>query len=248
MSGLIIALLLILAYALLAQSNPRPTMTAEPRPVAALRRKLRMRLEPDGHELPLFVHQLAALLQSGRNQHSLWEDALSVYRATRTTDLSHGRRLANSVVPVLEQAAQAASLGISPSHALTNAAVDCNQRKQARLAGLWTDLAACLEVSERCGAPLGAILARYAVQLEARLDGEAARDTALAGPKATVRILTWLPVFGLGLGFVMGMNPLAVLLGTPAGWAFLLAGTALMFVGRWWSGKLVAAASRDGLA
>ncbi len=251
MTGILVALLMSLACLLLvrrAAPDPGRTILARRRQPRTVSPHLGKQSAPDPHELPLFVHQLAALLQSGRNPHSLWQDALSVYASVDNNVPTDGRGLGANVVPVLERAAQAAALGLNPSNTLIAAASACRAQKQQHLAGLWLDLAACLNVSERCGAPLGHILARYAVQLESRLDSVAARETALAGPKATVRLLTWLPVFGLGLGFLMGMNPIAILLGTPAGWAFLLAGIVLMMVGRWWSGKLVAGAGKEPFA
>lgn len=249
MTGILVALLTSLACLLLVcTTRPGPTPLDRRRPSLTVCERLGKQPASDPHDLPLFVHQLAALLQSGRNPHSLWQDALSVYDSAAGDVSPDGRGLDANVVPVLKQAAQAATLGLSPSNTLTAAATTCRAHKQHLLAGLWTDLAACLDVSERCGAPLGNILARYAVQLESRLDSVAARETALAGPKATVRLLTWLPVFGLGLGFLMGMNPIATLLGTPIGWAFLLAGIVLMVVGRSWSGRLVSGAGKETFA
>lgn len=290
MTGAIVGILLALAIVLL-DSNFRWATAARaeypPGGIRSWRRKSAGRRQPDPHDLPLFVHQLAALLQSGRGPQFLWQDALAVYqrsdfllaglnlrnphppdphlpRAPAVRPHANGIPLSSAhsqaeatrhhgagsfalqVIPVLEQAAQSAALGIRPSDALKVAAARCTAGRQPIMAGLWTDLSACLEVSDHCGAPLATILERYAVQLEARLDGIAARDTALAGPRTTVQLLTWLPLFGLGLGVLMGMNPLAILLGTPLGWAFLSAGVLLMAVGRWWSGQLVAAAGQGG--
>ena len=86
------------------------------------------------------------------------------------------------------------------------------------------------------------MLTRFAAQLEAEDDAEAARQTALAGPRATVRLLTWLPFLGLGLGLLLGVDPVEVLLGTPWGVAALAAGLALTAAGRIWSARLVRAA------
>ena len=101
------------------------------------------------------------------------------------------------------------------------------------------ELAACVAVSERSGAALAGVLGRYAAQLESGLDSEAARETAMAGPQATVRLLTWLPAGGLGLGYVLGGDPLGVLLGSPWGWVAGAAGVALSLIGRFWSRTLV---------
>jgi tight adherence protein B len=141
-------------------------------------------------------------------------------------------------------------MGLSVTAALRSAGIpDTPSAKHPARAGvpptLWRDLAGCFSVAERSGAALADVLARYAVQLDAALDARAARDTALAGPKATVALLSWLPVAGILLGYLMGVNPLGVLFGTPAGAAALLLGVGLMATGRLWSKRLVAAAVRD---
>jgi tight adherence protein B len=109
---------------------------------------------------------------------------------------------------------------------------------------VWLELAACLEVCEVSGAPVAAVLARLADRLETEEDTAELRKTALAGPRATVRLLAWLPFVGLGLGMAMGVDPLGVLLGGPFGWACLGTGLALVAAGRWWSHHLISAAAR----
>ena len=104
---------------------------------------------------------------------------------------------------------------------------------------VWFQLAACFDVAEASGCPLADVLTRFAAQLEAEDDADAARQTALAGPRATVRLLTWLPFLGLGLGVLLGVDPVEVLLGTPLGVAALAAGLALTAAGRIWSSRLV---------
>lgn len=108
---------------------------------------------------------------------------------------------------------------------------------------IWSELAACFDIAEASGCPLADVLSRFAAQLEVEDDADAARQTALAGPKATVSLLTWLPLMGLGLGIALGVDPLAILLGTPLGLAALAAGLALTVAGRVWSAKLVSVAA-----
>jgi tight adherence protein B len=108
---------------------------------------------------------------------------------------------------------------------------------------VWFQLAACFDVAEASGCPLADVLTRFAAQLEAEDDAEAARQTALAGPRATVRLLTWLPFLGLGMGLLLGVDPVNVLLGTPLGAAALAAGLALTAGGRIWSARLVRSAA-----
>jgi tight adherence protein B len=108
---------------------------------------------------------------------------------------------------------------------------------------VWGELAACFDAAEASGCPLAEVLARFAAHLETEDDADAARRTALAGPRATVRLLTWLPLSGLGLGALLGVDPVATLLGNPWGLAALAAGAALTAAGRLWSSSLVRAAA-----
>ena len=82
---------------------------------------------------------------------------------------------------------------------------------------VWGELAACFDTAEASGCPLADVLARFAAHLEAEDDAEAARQTALAGPRATVRLLTWLPLSGLGLGLLLGVDPVGDAAGNAVG-------------------------------
>ncbi len=105
------------------------------------------------------------------------------------------------------------------------------------------ELAACLDIAETGGCPLADLLTRFAAQLIAEEDAEAARQTALAGPRATVKLLSWLPVFGLVLGMALGVDPLGILLDNVLGVATFGAGLLLTVAGRVWSSRLVASAA-----
>ncbi len=108
----------------------------------------------------------------------------------------------------------------------------------------WLDLAACFELCETSGAPVAAVLERLACSIDADNDAAALRETALAGPRATARLLSWLPFIGLGLGMVMGVDPLAALLGSPMGWMVLMVGVGFTMVGKLWSAKMIGDAAR----
>ena len=185
----------------------------------------------------MFVYQLAGLLKAGRPPNALWADIESVYADTDT-------RFGSEVLPRIATARRAAELGLSVPDALRqghtpSGAAGGNDPPAGSTGRLWTDLAACLEIAERGGAPLAVILEHYAVQVDAELDGLAARETALAGPRATVILLAWLPAVGLVLAFALGINPLAVLTGTAIGRLALAAGILLMIAARLWSKRLV---------
>jgi tight adherence protein B len=146
----------------------------------------------------------------------------------------------SSVAAAIRREVSAVSASEGTVAAVTRGTVGIPGRRDVRV---WGELAACFDTAEASGCPLADVLARFAAHLETEDDAEAARQTALAGPRATVRLLTWLPLSGLGLGLLLGVDPVATLLGNPWGLAALAAGVALTAVGRWWSPRLVRAAA-----
>ncbi|WP_169949958.1 type II secretion system F family protein [Microbispora sp. H11081] len=100
-------------------------------------------------------------------------------------------------------------------------------------------LAACWRVSVAVGGGLTALVDRVCVSLR---EAQAHREEVaaqLSGPRATARMLAGLPVLGLLMAAGLGMNPLAFLLGGPAGFACLVVGLALDAAGVWWTHRLV---------
>lgn len=207
-----------------------------------------------GPGLILLVQQLAALLRGGRTPGRLWDELWTLYGgAGQEGQLlqSAGRPaaavLSGGSVAVLASARAAAMTGAPVSEAIRRSLPAAFPGgKGAREARTWSDLAACCDIAEASGCPLADVLTRFAAQLEAEEDADAARQTALAGPRATVRLLTWLPLMGLGLGTALGVDPLATLLGTPLGLAALVGGVALTVAGRVWSARLVSVAAGAG--
>lgn len=101
------------------------------------------------------------------------------------------------------------------------------------------DLQLSLRMSECAGAPLATSLERAAEHAEERIDALLGRQSALAAPRATGRILSWLPLLGLGLGVFMGSDPVGVLTGSILGALTGLLGLGLAFAGRRWTAALV---------
>lgn len=104
-------------------------------------------------------------------------------------------------------------------------------------------LAACWRVSERTGAPLVQVVQRLAAAERDMDEARVHMHSALAGPRATARMLALLPVIGVGLGFVMGVNPLGWFLSTVWGMTVLAVGVALVGIGIWWTNRIVARAA-----
>ncbi|VXC03980.1 hypothetical protein ARTHRO9AX_210088 [Arthrobacter sp. 9AX] len=201
--------------------------------------------------MTLVVQQLAALLKGGRTPGRLWDELWFVYGGgsqTPSDGPTAGQQatgLTKGSGAMLAAARAAAGTGAPVSEAIRRSVPAAFPRTD-RECRIWSQLAACFDIAEASGCPLADVLTRFAAQLEVEDDADAARQTALAGPKATVRLLTWLPLMGLGLGMALGVDPLAILLGTPLGLAALVAGIALTVAGRVWSARLVAAAAGAG--
>ena len=208
--------------------------------------------------MTVVVQQLAALLKGGRTPWMLWDELWTLYGGDSSPDLrtdhrpGRGAELAPASLSLLAAARSAAMRGAPVGEAIRTAGAGpggAGTVKGGRGGPLgndrrvWAELAACFDIAEASGCPLAEVLTRFAAQLDAEDDAEAARQTALAGPRATVRLLTWLPFLGLGLGMLLGVDPLGSLLGTPLGTAALAAGIALTAAGRIWSAKLVRSAA-----
>jgi len=215
--------------------------------------------------MTVLVQQMAALLKGGRTPARLWDELWLLYADRELHDRTQGRRQGRSwrrnrgagppdaldaTSQAILAAARAAALRGAPvasairTCAATGAGGSAHDGPDERKRAVWVELAACFDVAEASGCPLAEVLNRFAAHLEAEEDAEAARQTALAGPRATVRILTWLPFLGLALGVVLGVDPLSILLGMPFGMTALVAGLALTAAGRIWSARLVRAAAR----
>ena len=110
------------------------------------------------------------------------------------------------------------------------------------------DLQLSLRMSESAGAPLATSLERAAEHAEERIDALLGRQSALAAPRATGRILSWLPLLGLGLGALMGSDPVGVLTGSVLGALTGLLGLGLAFAGRRWTAALVHRAEVESAA
>jgi tight adherence protein B len=223
--------------------------------------------------MTVVVQQLAALLKGGRIPARLWDELWVLYGGdaaqVRSAGLmaghgagrDPGREGSGTVSPeslrILAAARAAALRGSSVASAIRREVSGSSAgegpvvlamgavggARAGRDVYVWGELAACFDTAEASGCPLADVLARFAAHLETEDDAEAARETALAGPRATVRLLTWLPLSGLALGLLLGVDPVATLLGNPWGLAALAAGAALTAVGRLWSSRLVRAAA-----
>jgi len=112
-------------------------------------------------------------------------------------------------------------------------------RRDAERIPLLAPLSACWAVSTQQGSGLLISVTRLAEQARVAEDIRVQLEAQLAGPRATARILMLLPLFGIAMGMMMGVNPLGWLLGTLPGLLCLLSGVGLTALGYWWTSRIV---------
>lgn len=105
---------------------------------------------------------------------------------------------------------------------------------------------AAVRLADRTGAPLAELVERIEADARATDRGLAAAAAQAAGARATAWLLAALPVGGIGLGYGIGVDPVAVLLHTRIGGACAVLAVALQVVGLLWAERLGAAPGRAG--
>ena len=188
-------------------------------PVAASRGGLGWRVRPrwrrarEPTDLVEVVNQLAGLTRGGTSVATAWQQLV----ALGGTD---------ELAVVLDAAAAAARAG-RPVAPLLHVVPAC------------LELAATWEVLERTGAPCSDALERLAQALADDADALAAVDSAMAGPRSTARVLAGLPVVAVGFGYLLGTDPLRVLLASGWGRVSLGVGICCALLGWVWVRRLV---------
>lgn len=97
-------------------------------------------------------------------------------------------------------------------------------------------------VSHRTGVPLAEVMQATAADLQAKLHHQERAEASLAGPRASTRVLMFLPLVGVTMGQSMGAGSIQFLLTTQLGGLLLLVGVVLEVVGLEWSRALMAKA------
>ena len=171
----------------------------------------------------------------------------SVRRSTRalrvrglsplSEDYGH-KRCAEDIRRFMQALATVTSWG-APAHLACAQLLENSTRMRPHSRERLRDLQLSLRMSESAGAPLATSLERAAEHAEERIDALLGRQSALAAPRATGRILSWLPLLGLGLGVLMGSDPVGVLTGSILGALTGMLGLGLAFAGRRWTAALV---------
>ncbi|MGI5525075.1 hypothetical protein ACQEUX_29635 [Micromonospora sp. CA-259024] len=132
--------------------------------------------------------------------------------------------------------------GLSVPHAL-----------EVAVAGGWDDsdrlrqlTSAAVRLADRTGAPLAELVERIEADARATDRGLAAAAAQAAGARATGWLLAALPIGGIGLGYGIGVDPVAVLLHSTVGGVCAVLAVALQVVGLLWAERLGATPGRAG--
>ncbi len=138
---------------------------------------------------------------------------------------------------VLAPAAAAARLGDGVASALRRAAAATPDTAAdvERIARAWS-------LAERHGIPLAELLGQTHEDIRWRVRFSAGVRAQLAGPRATATVLTALPLLGIGLGQLVGADPVGVLRGGVLGQVLLVAGVVLAAAGHAWSERILRSA------
>lgn len=100
-----------------------------------------------------------------------------------------------------------------------------------------------VRVVERLGAPGAGVLGRAAAGVREQVADDGRRASAVAGPAMSARIVGGLPLAGPLVAALLGVDPVAVLLGTDVGRVCAVLGVLLLVLSWWWAARLVAAAA-----
>lgn len=176
--------------------------------------------------------------------------SLRVRRTRGSSPLSDDygqKRCAEDIRRFTQALATVTSWG-APAHLACTQLLENSTRMRPHSRERLHDLQLSLRMSESAGAPLATSLERAAEHAEERIDALLGRQSALAAPRATGRILSWLPLLGLGLGVLMGSDPVGVLTGSVLGALTGLLGLGLAFAGRRWTAALVHRAEVESAA
>lgn len=170
---------------------------------------------------------------------------------------SDARRVAELNARALRAASRAAARGGNIAEALRGAICDEARASAAasgpvsaqvsprvsfpeqRAAEAWLALAAAWAVAGEAGAPLAGTLRGLAATFRDQAQLERDLAVALAGPRATARMVGAMPVIGVLFGAVLGFDSISTLFRTAPGLICLALGVALMVAGAGWSRALV---------
>jgi tight adherence protein B len=170
--------------------------------IAARRTARRLRAQ-----LPLVVSVLAAYVRAGRSLRQAVADAAG--------------EVPEPSARALRDAAAAIALGASPAEALSALGGDTDV----------THLRAVVEMQTRAGGDLALLLDRFADVLRGREELRRAAAVATAQARATGRMVTAMPAFGVAALWLLDRPGFMLVVESPLGWAALVLSVVLAALG-----------------
>jgi tight adherence protein B len=151
----------------------------------------------------------------------------------RAASLDHLTALGADLRAGLPPAGAADRLGVPAATAARGSQhANCAERRIADL----TD--AVWRLAEQTGAPAADLVERIEADARGADRAKAAAAAQAAGAQATALLLAALPLAGIGLGYMIGADPLRVLLHTPLGAACAAGAVVLQCAGMLWADRL----------
>lgn len=192
-------------------------------------------------QLAELVEELLALLEAGVAPAAAWgylrEFSAHPLVVRAVVRIEAGERVADAL------AASAASVDSTSAVRSGTLAPPGRARSRSPHDASGRVLAAAWHVADAAGAPLTPTLRTIADALRDRAETERDIAIALVGPRATARLVSWLPLVGMALAVAMGVDLFGTLTGSVVGWALLGSGTLLLLLGRRWMRALLHRAS-----
>lgn len=108
------------------------------------------------------------------------------------------------------------------------------------------DAVAAARLAHASGVPLADLVSALARVEAVRESARLALHVAMAGPRASARVLGWLPAAGLLVGAIVEPRTIPVLATTAFGWALVGGAVLLMAMGRRWMTSLLRTAAAAG--
>jgi tight adherence protein B len=188
-------------------------------------------------------------LRNRRRLEAIRAAVVEMCRAT-AAELRSGQPSGRALITGGQVLPDSARAALGPSFAVAGQGADAElsdllmiASASPGLAGL-SRLAACWRVAAGAGSALAPALDRIADGLQDEIDVGLDIVAALAGPRATVRLLAALPVVGLLLGTVIGADPVGFLVGSPIGLGCLISAAILDLAGLAWARRIAGSAAR----
>jgi Flp pilus assembly protein TadB len=117
------------------------------------------------------------------------------------------------------------------------------QKTTTNTQSAWSLLSACWAVSDKYGASLSSMLQEVIGVCRRNHRATQQLKAQLAAPVAGAKLLAGLPALGLGLGFLLGANPIVWLLGNPIGWVVAAVAIAFEVAGVFWVRRIMRGAT-----